>query len=366
MSGDPHLGGIQWEQYNHQAMWDMVESADPKELLSRADDLDALAKRMGDNVNAVYKAMAKLMSAWSGPAAERSAAVVQPLLNWASGAATTGSEIAVRLGRYAEALNRARLAMPSPVDVHQLNAVAQGDPAIVNNLNMNEPELVEMAHGDTATQAQATAAKATAVDVMRRFEREAESAYRGMPTFTKPPKVGSFPSPEPMPEPPVPPIPPPPRPRPPAPPTVPTTTRQPPGDPGDPAGNTGTTASDYLGSAGLGPGLGVAGPGGGAATSGVGSGLPVSGVGSGGVIGMTGFGLGSGPLSGVGAESAEQRAGALAAGEATAEQAGWDGFAPMGPGGRSGDGDREHRNAFAEEPNLIGELPPAFPPVLGL
>jgi hypothetical protein len=366
VSDTPNLGGIQWDQYNHQAMWDMVESADPKDMLNRADELDTLAKRMGDNVNAAYQSMQKLMSTWSGPAAEQSASVVQPLLDWASGAATTGSQIAGRLGHYAEALNRARLAMPAPVDPAQLDAVANGQAVTVGPVDMNEPELTAMANGDTATQAQAAAAKAKAVEVMQRFEQESASAYHGMPTFTRPPQSGKFPSPEPAPEPPIPPAPPgPPRPTPPpAPVTPPTTTDpQPPPSGSDPS--SGTSASDYTGPAGLGVDLGT---GSGAASPGTGAGLG-SGLGNGlgnGVIGVTGLGAGAGPASGVGEQAATQRAGALAAEEA-AEQSEWRGFAPMPMnGGRGGDRDGEHHNDYGQESNVIGELPAAFPPVLGL
>jgi hypothetical protein len=38
----------------------------------------------------------------------------------------------------------------------------------------------------------------------------------------------------------------------------------------------------------------------------------------------------------------------------------------MGAGGRRGDRDGEHHDRYAGRPDLIGELPPAFPPVLGL
>jgi hypothetical protein len=357
VSDAPHLGGIQWEQYNHQAMWDMVESADPKDLLNRADELDTLAKHMGDNVNAAYQSIRKLMSTWSGPAADQSASVVQPLLDWASGAATTGSQIAGRLGHYAEALNRARLAMPAPVDATQLDAVANGGTATVGPLDMNEPELTAMAAGDTATQAQADAAKAKAVEVMQRFEEESASAYHGMPTFTRPPKSGSFPSPEPAPEPPIPAPPAPPKSTPP-PVTPPTSPAPPPGS----GASSSTSASDYAGPAGVDLGTGASPlPG---AGSGVSSGLG-SGLGNG-VIGVTGLGAGTGPLSGVGEEAATQRAGAVAAEEA-AEQGNWRGFAPMPMnGGRSGDQDGEHRNDYGQESTLFGDLPAAFPPVLGL
>jgi hypothetical protein len=361
VSDTPQLGGIQWEQYDHQAMWDMVESADPKEMLSRANELDALAKHMGDNVNGAYRAMEKLMSTWSGTAADQAASVVQPLLNWASGAATTGSEIARRLGTYAEALNHARLRMPNPVDAQQLDAVADGGTATVNNLSLNEPELAAMANGDTATQAQATTAKNKAVEVMRQFEQESGSAYHGLPTFTRPPKAGNFPSPEPAPPgPPRLPGPPPRKPIPPTPPGKP----QPPAQPVGPApgANSGTTASDYAGPTGL----GAVGSGGGA-TFGAGGASTGTGMGTGGVIGMPAFagGAASGALSGAGDEAGSQGAAAMAAEEA--EPGGWGGFAPMGMGGgRHGDQDGEHRNSYAKEPNLIGELPAAFPPVLGL
>jgi hypothetical protein len=37
------------------------------------------------------------------------------------------------------------------------------------------------------------------------------------------------------------------------------------------------------------------------------------------------------------------------------------------PGGRApGDQDGSHRNKYAKATDLVGELPPAFPPVLGL
>jgi hypothetical protein len=361
VSDTPHLGGIQWDQYNHQAMWDMVESADPKDLLNRADELDTLAKRMGDNVNAAYQSMQKLMSTWSGPAADQSASVVQPLLDWASGAATTGSQIAGRLGHYAEALNRARLAMPAPVDATQLDAVANGGTATVGPLDMNAPELTAMANGDTATQAQADAAKAKAVEVMQRFEEESASAYHGMPTFSRPPKSGNFPSPEPAPEPPIPPVSPaPPRPTPP--PVTPPTSTDPKTPPPGSGASSSTSASDYAGPSGVDLGTGAS------LVPGTGVGV-ASGAGSGigsGVIGVTGLGSGTGPLSAVGEEAATQRAGALAAEEAAA-QGEWSGFAPMPmTGARSGDQDGEHRNDYGQESNLIGDLPAAFPPVLGL
>jgi hypothetical protein len=53
------------------------------------------------------------------------------------------------------------------------------------------------------------------------------------------------------------------------------------------------------------------------------------------------------------------------AGAAAAEEGGWGGFAPMGGGARS-ERDGDHRDRYAGKPDLFGELPPAYPPVLGL
>lgn len=55
------------------------------------------------------------------------------------------------------------------------------------------------------------------------------------------------------------------------------------------------------------------------------------------------------------------------AGAAMEEPAGWNGFAPMGALGRApGDQDGTHQNKYGQESGLIGELPPTFPPVIGL
>jgi hypothetical protein len=70
-------------------------------------------------------------------------------------------------------------------------------------------------------------------------------------------------------------------------------------------------------------------------------------------------------MSAVGAMTATEDGVAPVADAAVEEPAGWNGFAPMA-GGRRGDEDAQHRDRYAGRPDLIGELPPAFPPVLGL
>ncbi len=314
MSKKVQLGHVPWSNYSHERLWHMVMSADPAALQQRAAHLDTLATRMGAAGKDAHRTLETLLATWSGGTADQVAAVVRPVLDWMATAATTGSEIAARLGRFAEAVNQAREDMPMPV-------------------------------GTTATPEQAHATKDKAVAVMHRYETASVQAYHGMPTFTPPPRVPGVHVPPPVspprPTPIVPPVPPAQQP-------APTTTQ-----------SSVTTPSDFTGSTSGATGFG--GPGG----------LPGSAVG-----GLSGGGLAAGVAGGASAAlpGAVSGAGMMAATEgelaamnaAQAEQGGWSGFAPMGAGGQRGAQDEEHRDRYAGRPDLIGELPPAFPPVLGL
>ncbi|HEX3588286.1 MAG TPA: PPE domain-containing protein [Pseudonocardiaceae bacterium] len=352
------LGHTHWEHYSHQQMWDMIMSADPKAVMGRATDMSDLAKAMGEDAEQVRSTLQTLLSSWSGPAADQTAAAIKPVLDWAAEAATTATEIAARMGHYAEAINTARTHMPAPVDYRQLNAVADGQTVTVSDLDVNAPELSAMAHGHTATAEQAAASKSKAVEVMRRYEHTSATAYHGMPTFSRPPKLPGLVS-----QPPAPTMPPPPGP-------VPT---QPPGhdktepSPTAPASTLpssvgATTPSSFVGPLSPG-GLGAA-VGGGPGLVGTGGAIGGGGIGAAGAVGASNP-LVSGAAVGEGAMSTAGRM-AAAEGELAAEQGGWGGFAPMGGGGARSGQDGEHRDKYAGKPDLFGELPPAFPPVLGL
>jgi hypothetical protein len=289
----------------------MVMSADPAKLHERAAHLNTLATRMGDAGRDAHNTLETLLSSWSGATADQVAAVVRPVLDWMATTATTGTEIAARLGEFAAAANRAREAIPAPVT-------------------------------GAATPDHADAAKTTAVHVMQRYEQTSVQAYHGMPTFTKPPTVPGVHVPPPVapPQPPqiVPPVPPLPQPV-----TGPTTTP-----------SSVTTPADFAGSASAATGFGAPGGASGGASGGM----------AGGVAGGASAAV-PGAVSGAGmAAATEGQLAAMTAAEA--EPAGWSGFAPMGAGGRGGDRDGEHHDRYAGRPDLIGELPPAFPPVLGL
>lgn len=368
MTHEPALGNIDWENYSHQALWNMIMPAQPKAIMHRAHALDTLAGALDSDIDELHQHLTTLLSTWTGPAAEQTADVIRPVLKWATAAATTASEISHRLGQYADAIDTARHAMPAPVGA--LDQVADGKTVTVSDPGENEPELAAMANHDTVTPEQVTAKKSQAVAVMRQFERHSSQASHDMPTFADPPKVRGLPKAMPTP-------PPPPRPTPP--PTTQPPGSQPPGsqppathDPSTDPGAIGTTTSTssfvpsmdggLLGGGGGALGAGL--PGGAAMSGGVASG----GLLSGGVLSGAAPGLASGPLSGAAAdeELASMRMAAATNAAELAEEGGWAGFPPMGMGGRRSGQDAEHRVRYAGKPDLVGDLPAAYPPVLGL
>jgi uncharacterized protein YukE len=369
MTHEPSFGHVDWENYSHQALWDMIMRAQPTTIMHRAAALDDLAGALANDIDQLHSLLTRLLSTWTGPAAEQTATMIRPALEWATSAATTASEISHRLGQYADAIDTARHHMPAPVGM--LDQVAAGRTVTVTNLAENEPELNAVAHHGTVTPEQAAARKAQAVTVMRQFQRHSSQASHGMPTFADPPKVRGLPTTMPAP-------PPPPRtPRSPktslVPASVPPATHDPSTDPST-AGTT-TSTSGFVpptdaGLLGGGGGLGGVGGGGGGAFNGL-PGLSGGGVLSG-VPGAMAAGAGTpvmtgtGPLSGAAEEEAASMRLAAANAAGLAEEGGWTGFPPMGAGGRRPGQDGEHRDRYSGRPDLVGELPPAYPPVLGL
>jgi hypothetical protein len=311
MSKEVHLGHVPWSHYSHERLWHMVMSANPAELHRRAVHLNTLATRMGDAGKDAHRTLETLLSTWSGDTADQVAAVVRPVLDWMATTATTGSEIAARLGRFAEAANQAREHMPIPA-------------------------------ATTATAEQKAATKDKAVAVMHRYEAASVQAYHGMPTFTKPPPVPGMSVPPPMP-PPLPPtiVPPePPKQQPVQ--TTPTTTTP----------SSATAPADFAGST-------AGGVSGFDAPGGLAGSVSGGGVAGGPIVAQPGSVSGAGMLAATEGQLAAMNA-------AEAGQTGWSGFAPMGANGRRGEQDGEHHDRYAGRPDIFGDLPPAFPPVLGL
>lgn len=327
MDSTPGIGPIHWQHYTHQAMWRMVvDDADPATMFDEAEKLRGLAEHLGDITTQAHGVAQDVLGAWDGQAAESAAGQLTDFLRWANDTANTANNIAGLLSQYAHVVNRARLSMPYPI---QAGGVTP--------------------QGHTATETQAAASKTEAVHVMEHYAIQSRDIYSQLHQhqFTAPPSSAGLPLPPPAPEPRTPIH---------QPPTHTTETT--------PSGvATTTTPASFPGPTTGIPGLPVG------ATTGTVPGLPGAGLPGGGAITAGGAApaiVGPPPMSGIGAVEPEVGMEPVA-GAATEEPAGWNGFPPMGStGGARGDQDGTHQNKYGQESRLIGELPPTFPPVIGL
>jgi hypothetical protein len=316
MESTPGLGPIRWQDYPHEHMWQMLVQANPETMFTEAEDLRKLAEELGQVTTDAHAIAQDVFGAWNGQAAEDAANRIGEFLKWADQTANTANSIAGLLSEYAHVVNRARLTIPYPVSSGGMTP-----------------------QGKVASPAESHARKTEAAQVMEHYASQSRDIYARLHThqFTAPPTGTGLPLPAPAPEP-APPV------------HQPPTTHQPTTPSPDLAATTpssvGATApSGFVDGTGYGAG-GLA--------SGVVNGLP----------GGAAAPIGPGGMSAVAAMDAEA---AMARMAATAEgQAGWNGFAPMSPGRGTGAEDDKHRDRFARQTDLVGELPPAFPPVLGL
>jgi hypothetical protein len=323
--------GIRWENYSHQEMWHMVESADPAGVFTHAGNAKDFAEVMGLVTDAAHKVAQDLVGAWSGDSAEHAANAISEFVTWADETANTASQIGKLLDQYAHVLNRAKLTMPYPVEA--------GKPT---------------PNGSIATPEQASASKTHAVEVMEHYATQSEQIYTELHShqFSAPPTGTGLPLAPPSTEPTLPPAP-----RP--------SHRQPASltDPTAAPGNS-TTLSDFAGP--LSGGVLAPAPGlpdlGGVMNGGVLGGAPAAGGAVAGFGGLPG-------MSGIGSAAEGEAALAKSAGAAEGTPAGEE-FAPMAPpGARGRDRDGERRRKYglpATESELIGEPAESWPSVFGL
>jgi hypothetical protein len=309
---NPGIGPIRWQDYTHQHMWNMLMAANPEAMFQEAEKATTLANEMGDITDFAHAIAQDVVGAWSGGAADNAAASITEFLQWADHTANTVNKVAGLLSQYAHVVNRARLSIPAPVD------------------------------GQTATQA--AGAKTHAEHVMEHYTSQSRTIDGELAQHQFPAPPGATGLPLPAPEP----------------------TRQPHPEPphqpthdstAPPLDTTTTTTSSAMPASQSGGALSggaLSGPGGIGGTAG---GSPDGAVANG-LLGDPG-------MSAVGATEAETGLARMAA-AAEGQAAGWSGFAPTPPVRSTDDGDGEHRDRYSGRPDLIGELPPAFPPVLGL
>ncbi|MET0235468.1 MAG: PPE domain-containing protein [Kibdelosporangium sp.] len=356
--------GINWRHWRHTQLWDMIKSAAPPQLGQVAHKWGTVASGVDTTTAEIHDIVQKLMHSWKGPSAIQAAQSVTALTRWGAEACQTAYGVGRGLDAYTSAVERARNRMPEPVHYNAERAFEDG----YDIKALDGPNGLYIAdnliNDQLPTKRQAEKAYEEAIEVMREYESASRETHETLPsTFAPAPPVTSTPVADPSP------IPAPPNSRPPLPaPTVPTTPI--PLSVPDTGPATTTTASavptefGYPSGPGAGAGSGT-GPGtlaGGLVAGGGGaggfSGGPGGVAGGGGARAGAGVGVGPTGMPGASQTTATTSAARGAAGSTAM-------YPPVAGAGASGDDELEHKNKWGEGLDLLDDMPPAFPSVLG-
>jgi hypothetical protein len=341
---DSAFGKINWEAYEHRQLYDMLATADPGTMGSAAHRWAQLALSSDSTTAEVHKTVQKLLLSWRGESAVRAADSASKLTRWAAEASTTMRGVGDGLDNYTSAVVEARKRMPEPVYYSAERHFRQG-----YDVKASGPDAAILADqlldDHLPTRREADRAKAEAVRVMEQYESASKGVHETLPAFADAPEVSGG-SPD---------------------------GTDGSGDSGSGGRRGGTVAS------GVTPGMGTDAPGG----TGYGSAPGSPGYGSAAGAG-NGYGTGAGAGLGVGGLSPGSKAlGALGASEGMPGRPGQPGVVAGAPGARGSAGmtgmyppgaagqqdgeDGEHRNRYAEDMgiDMLEDLPPAYPPVLG-
>ncbi|MFI9818741.1 PPE domain-containing protein [Saccharothrix variisporea] len=361
------FGQINWAVYTHRELWDMVKSADTGRMGGRAHDWQVLAGEVDRATGDVRELVQRLVVSWQGPSSVVAAESVSRLTEWAADASRRAYGVGTGLTAYTSAVEEAARRMPEPVHPDAEKWFREG----YDVSTLDGPEgayfLRQLLDDHRPSKEEQQAAKARAVDVMEAYERASREVHTGLPSFNEPAPAGAQVQADQ-----VPPV---------RTPNIPdwddpyTPGEHVPTDPDEPhtpaGGPRDTTSVAAVADSGSGPG-GASGPGAGGghgsgANFGPGAGVGAragAGFGAGGGSGRAG---GSGPLGPGGSSGVLGVApGAMARGGVVGAAGGAGGFGmypPVAPPNR--EEDREHRNRYDDGLDLLDDLPPAFPPVLG-
>ncbi|MBO0840098.1 MAG: hypothetical protein J2O49_04680 [Sciscionella sp.] len=178
------LTGIRWENYSHEQLYDMVMTGEPSRMSQYAESYWlGLAKQIQQHSADVHTAMRKLLTTWSGPAAEQSATSVNALTDWADKVAIASNNVYVQLTHHAWALDNARKDMPVPVPYNAMQSLKHGTVQV----NLNDPsgaaELRSLATDMHVTRTASTQAKSKAVQVMRQYASASHGVRQWLPNF---------------------------------------------------------------------------------------------------------------------------------------------------------------------------------------
>ncbi|WP_132123933.1 PPE domain-containing protein [Actinocrispum wychmicini] len=347
---DDVFARINWRVYTHTELWDMIQQAAPGQLGAVAHNWGLVAQGVDATTAKVHEVVQRLMFSWRGPSAQQAAASVSALTRWAADASETAHTVGKGLDSYTSAVERAQQHMPEPVHYWAERSYKAGYDVKTldgpNGLYMADQLMDDV----MPSKKQADEAKERAIDVMRTYEASSRDVHNDLPQpFQAPPSTTDLSAadnpapvrPDPRPDPVIG--------------TPDTKPLRPIPDPSHPGavfvGVPGTDAQ----SAGVDP---VA-PGYGSA-SGLGYG-PGADSSSGRGAGFAGA---AGPGSGVGVVGPEGAAGYRAvAGTRSGAQS--SACYPPGAAGANREEDLEHKSKWGAGIDLLDDLPPAFPSVLG-
>ncbi|SES28043.1 PPE family protein [Lentzea xinjiangensis] len=368
-------GTIRWEAYTHQQMWDMVHSADLPGMSVRSGQWQDLAPKLRGTSRSVQDVVNRLTGSWRGPSAELAAQAASALTSWGEAVGDSAEKVAAGLETYTTVLQETKRRLPEPVHYWAERHFKEGYDVKVVDGPQGLHLLEQLTDDHMPTKLEARNAKAEAVAVMQVYENESRSTRGTLPVFDTAPATAQPPGPVTPPPPPARPIPlpepgPEAAPRPPE--RVPVPDVRPPGaDNTDsttvsafgPTGGTngvhGATPGVFGGATSGAPGsavLGSAGPG----SAGPGSAVPGSAV-----PGSAGPGTPGGATGVLGQQTGRATAAGLSGRGATGVPGG-PGYGMMPPPAGAGrDEERHHPNRYAEKMDLLDDIPPGAPPVLG-
>ncbi|MEV1117266.1 PPE domain-containing protein [Actinosynnema sp. NPDC049800] len=360
-----NFGKINWRAYTHRQLWDMVKSADAAQMATRTYEWQRLAADIDQATADVQKIVQGLALSWRGPSAVAAASSVSELTKWAARSSERAALVGEGLDGYTSAVQEAARAIPEPVHPDAEKWFRAGYDVTTLDGPQGAYMLKQLLDDHLPDKREQQEAMDRAVRVMEQYEEASHGIGRELPVFDEAPVVtqptGTQPSPpQPLPEH---------RPAPSPPPWIaPPPVQERPAEDAPLRPGEGTTSVAAAGAPSAATGYG--GPGGFGSQSGFGPGGSFGtghGLGPGGGAGVAGGQGGFGPGGASGVLGAVPGGAAARGGVGPVVGAGGpQGFGmypPMAPGNREEDG--EHRNRYDTGLDLLDDLPPAFPPVLG-
>lgn len=173
-----------WAAVPHEQLYSSVHTNnDPTEAYALAREWTDLGNMMAENSRAMDAAIRSTESGWQGAAAEVAREATLKLATWGGDAAQTSQYMGTRIADQGLAAERAKSAMPEPVQFDYEQMLRQG--FATGGL----PGLALAAQDVQAASAQARSAHEQAVRVMSEMETQSRNVDETTPRFVRPPET---------------------------------------------------------------------------------------------------------------------------------------------------------------------------------